>query len=134
MLIENIMSSHFGIRDQPELCPQQFYLVTEMSTTFIGNQPQLSNLDVHGAFPDGSARSEDFVWCLQVKLWNISGNQPSLVASQNLKAGAVFAGGFCSSAPHLFAVGGAKGSVAVWDVLSNAAVASAFGRKFQGLK
>ncbi|KAK9826967.1 hypothetical protein WJX74_002048 [Apatococcus lobatus] len=63
-----------------------------------------------------------------VKLWNVSGNQPSMVASQNLKAGSVFAGGFSANAPHLFAVGGAKGSVAVWDVLSSAAVTSSFGR------
>lgn len=55
---------------------------------------------------------------LQVKLWDIADNKPSLVAAQDLKVGACFTAAFCREAPWLLAAGGAAGTVAVWDVLN----------------
>jgi len=43
-----------------------------------------------------------------------------------LQVGAVFTMGFCADAPHLLAVGGAMGSVVVWDVRANQDVARRF--------
>ena len=74
----------------------------------------------------------------KVKLWDVSSNQPSLIASQDLqvgfhcvvpsppptdsplnsKIGAVFTACFCGQAGYLLACGGAMGSVTVWDMRS----------------
>ncbi|RWW15643.1 hypothetical protein BHE74_00016981 [Ensete ventricosum] len=48
-----------------------------------------------------------------VKLWDLSNNQPSCVASQNLKAGAVFSVAFSDDNPFLLAIGGSKGRLEV---------------------
>lgn len=61
-----------------------------------------------------------------VKLWDVSEGKPKLLASQDVQVGAVFTLGFCSDAPHLLAVGGAGGSVAVWDVRAAQAVAQRY--------
>ncbi|KAK9663985.1 hypothetical protein RND81_14G011500 [Saponaria officinalis] len=58
-----------------------------------------------------------------VKLWDLSNNQPSCVASKNPKAGAVFAVSFSVDIPFLLAIGGSKGKLEVWDTLSEAGVA-----------
>ena len=65
----------------------------------------------------------------QVKLWDVR-DKPSLVATQDMKIGALFAAAFCQEQPSLYAVGGAKGEVVVWDVLSSSAVVENFGRQF----
>lgn len=45
-----------------------------------------------------------------------------------VQVGAVFTMGFSVDAPHLLAVGGAMGSVVVWDVRANQDVAQTFPR------
>jgi len=64
----------------------------------------------------------------QVKLWDVL-EKPSLVASQDLKVGALFAASFCAEQPSFYAAGGAKGEVVVWDILSSAAVVERYGRE-----
>lgn len=64
----------------------------------------------------------------QVKLWDVS-EKPSLVASQDLKVGALFAASFCAEQPSFYAAGGAKGEVVVWDILSSAAVVTRYGKE-----
>lgn len=63
-----------------------------------------------------------------VKLWDLTGNQPSCIASTNPKVGAVFAASFCKDAPFLLAVGGSKGNLHVWDTLSSGEVVRRFGK------
>ncbi|PIA31514.1 hypothetical protein AQUCO_04900073v1 [Aquilegia coerulea] len=63
-----------------------------------------------------------------VKLWDLSNNQPSCVASNSPKAGAVFSIAFSEECPFLLAIGGSKGKLQVWDTLSDAGVARRFGR------
>ena len=65
---------------------------------------------------------------MQVKLWDVSSQQPALLATQDLQVGAVFAAAFCPEAPWLLAAGGAMGTVAVWDITTNSAVMSKYGR------
>ncbi|GKC28672.1 uncharacterized WD repeat-containing protein [Tanacetum coccineum] len=48
-----------------------------------------------------------------VKLWDLSNNQPSCIASQNRKAGAVFSLSFSEDCPFLLALGGSKGKLEV---------------------
>ena len=65
----------------------------------------------------------------QVKLWDVSKHQPSLVTSQNINAGAIFSASFCGpDAPFLVAAAGDKGEVVVWDILASPAVAKAYAR------
>ncbi|KAI4308454.1 hypothetical protein L6164_031531 [Bauhinia variegata] len=62
-----------------------------------------------------------------VKLWDLSNNQPSCVASQNPEVGAVFSISFSHDSPFLLAIGGSKGKLKVWDTLSDAGVSRRFG-------
>ncbi|PRQ47519.1 putative transcription factor WD40-like family [Rosa chinensis] len=62
-----------------------------------------------------------------VKLWDLSNNQPSCIASMNPKAGAVFSISFSQDNPFLLAMGGSKGKLEVWDTSYDAAVAQRFG-------
>ncbi|CAN0857630.1 Uncharacterized WD repeat-containing protein C17D11.16 [Linum grandiflorum] len=62
-----------------------------------------------------------------VKVWDLSNNQPSCVASNNLKAGGVFSICFSEDSPFLMAIGGSKGNLKVWDTLSDAGVSRRFG-------
>ena len=66
----------------------------------------------------------------QVKLWDVAGDKPSLVAAQDMKVGAAFTAAFCQEAPWLLAAGGAAGTVVVWDVLTSAPVANRYGKQF----
>lgn len=62
-----------------------------------------------------------------VKLWDLSNNQPSSVASINPKLGAIFSICFSEDSPFLLAMGGSKGRMQVWDTLSDEAVSRRFG-------
>lgn len=57
-----------------------------------------------------------------VKLWDLSNNQPSCIASKNPKAGAVFSVSFSVDNPFWLAIGGSKGKLEVWDTFSEAGV------------
>lgn len=61
-----------------------------------------------------------------VKLWDLSNDKPSLVASRKPKAGAVFSIFFSQDSPFLLAIGGSKGNLEVWDTRSEAGVAQRF--------
>ncbi|XP_027169100.1 uncharacterized WD repeat-containing protein C17D11.16 [Coffea eugenioides] len=63
-----------------------------------------------------------------VKLWDLSNNQPSCVASKNPKAGAVFSVSFSDECPFLLAIGGSKGKLELWETLSDAAVSTKYGK------
>jgi len=45
---------------------------------------------------------------LQVKLWDVASEQPTLVASSDVGVGALFSAAFCAESPFLVAAGGAK--------------------------
>ncbi|CAN1353080.1 Uncharacterized WD repeat-containing protein C17D11.16, partial [Linum perenne] len=62
-----------------------------------------------------------------VKVWDLSNNQPSCVASTNPKAGGVFSISFSEDNPFMMAIGGSKGKLEVWDTLSDAGVSRRFG-------
>ncbi|KAL2488919.1 Transducin/WD40 repeat-like superfamily protein [Forsythia ovata] len=63
-----------------------------------------------------------------VKLWDLTNNKPSCVASQNPKAGAVFSISFSEDAPFSLAIGGSKGKLEIWDLLSDTGVAGRYGK------
>ncbi|MCL7024685.1 hypothetical protein MKW94_019792 [Papaver nudicaule] len=63
-----------------------------------------------------------------VKLWDLSNNQPSCVASKNLKPEKVFSTSFSEDCPFLLAIGGSKGKLHVWNTLDEKEVARRFGK------
>ncbi|KAM3353792.1 hypothetical protein ACQJBY_024771 [Aegilops geniculata] len=63
-----------------------------------------------------------------VKLWDLSNNQPSCVASLNPNLGAIFSVSFSNDSPFLLACGGSKGKLKVWNTLLDPAVASKVGK------
>ncbi|KAL2635253.1 hypothetical protein R1flu_006732 [Riccia fluitans] len=62
-----------------------------------------------------------------VKLWDLTDNRPSCIASKNPKVGAIFSSAFCNDLPFLLAVGGSKGILQVWNTLEITEVANRFG-------
>ncbi|XP_053397066.1 periodic tryptophan protein 1 homolog [Mercenaria mercenaria] len=50
-----------------------------------------------------------------VKVWDIEGDKPSLVHSQDIKLGQLHSMGNCPDAPYVFGIGGEK-NVKVWDI------------------
>lgn len=64
-----------------------------------------------------------------VKLWDLSNNQPSCIASLNPKLGAIFSVSFSDDNPFLLACGGAKGKLKVWNTITEPAVANIANRK-----
>ncbi|EAZ37126.1 hypothetical protein OsJ_21467 [Oryza sativa Japonica Group] len=64
----------------------------------------------------------------KVKLWDISSNQPSVIASLNPKVGAIFSISFSKDNPFLLAVGGQKGNLKVWNTLTEPLVANKIGK------
>ncbi|EYU20577.1 hypothetical protein ABFS82_08G084500 [Erythranthe guttata] len=63
-----------------------------------------------------------------VKLWDLSDQQPSCIASKNPKAGAVFSISFSQDSPFTLAIGGAKGKLQLWDTLSDPDIAKRYGK------
>ena len=50
----------------------------------------------------------------QVKLWDVSSEQPSLVSASDMGVGAIFSAAFCLESPFLVAAGGAKVGNGFW--------------------
>lgn len=69
-----------------------------------------------------------------VKLWDLSNNQPSCIASYKPKAGAVFSISFSENDPFLLAIGGSKGKLVMWNTLSDSGVSRKFGSYSTGSK
>ncbi|WOL16521.1 hypothetical protein Cni_G25308 [Canna indica] len=63
-----------------------------------------------------------------VKLWDLTNNQPSCIASRKSKSGAVFSIAFSDDCPSLLAIGGSKGTLEVWDTLSDPGISENFGK------
>jgi periodic tryptophan protein 1 len=66
-----------------------------------------------------------------IKLWDLNDGKPSLLCQHSPQVGAIFACGFSPSVPYLIAAAGSKGTVAVWDILSEAAVKQTHGKTLE---
>ncbi|KAL1215648.1 Dynein assembly factor with WD repeat domains 1 [Cardamine amara subsp. amara] len=62
-----------------------------------------------------------------VKLWDLSNNQPSWIATHKPEAGIVFSVSFSADLPFLLAVGGSEGKLKVWDTMSDTSVSRRYG-------
>jgi len=124
--------------------PTQFIVSNEegmvmcFDTRMGSNSDSVFNLQAHDKATTGLSMSSGapglLVTCStdkMVKLWDLSAGKPSMLSQHSPQVGAIFACSFSPSVPYLVATAGSKGTVVVWDIMSEAAVRSAHGASLE---